>query len=252
MKKRSLVSAIAMLVVSAIVLTSATFAWFAASNSAAVSSVEATVTNSEGAIYLSASNLALDADGWKSTLTSEDIANAQDGAIATAFSPVSISTSADTIVAGSISEGKLTTTDSISGKYTHFTVYVKSASAGTVTITPTFSRGADFCYAMIKADSTKVTTGAGSADSYAPIVKTGEWTVGSSAILKADVATEGDLGDTVSAVAAANSAVTLAVTDNSVTPFDVYVWAEGQDSNCTGAVNVTTSLSLALAFAAAS
>ena len=56
MKKRSLVAAIAMLMVSAIVLTSSTYAWFATSSAAAVDKFSATVTNNSGSLTVQAVN----------------------------------------------------------------------------------------------------------------------------------------------------------------------------------------------------
>ena len=47
-KKRAFVSAIAMLIVSAIVLTSSTFAWFSMSKQATVDSMDLTVSSPEG------------------------------------------------------------------------------------------------------------------------------------------------------------------------------------------------------------
>ena len=54
MKKRSLVAALAMLVVSAIVLTSSTYAWFATSSKASVSTISAQVTSNKGALTVQA------------------------------------------------------------------------------------------------------------------------------------------------------------------------------------------------------
>ena len=66
-KKRAFVSAIAMLIVSAIVLTSSTFAWFTMSKSGAVESMDLAVTSPEG-IQISAN-----ASTWPSTLTVDNI-----------------------------------------------------------------------------------------------------------------------------------------------------------------------------------
>lgn len=68
-KKRAFVSAIAMLIVSAIVLTSSTFAWFSMSKQATVESMDLTVTSPEG-IQISAN-----ASTWTSSLTVDEIFN---------------------------------------------------------------------------------------------------------------------------------------------------------------------------------
>lgn len=65
MKKRSLLSAVAMLVVSAIVLTSATYAWFSMSNTAKVENLEVKVAAQSG-LELSLNNM-----DWFSTITEE-------------------------------------------------------------------------------------------------------------------------------------------------------------------------------------
>lgn len=66
-KKRAFISAIAMLIVSAIALTSSTFAWFSMSKKASVEQMDLTVTSPEG-ILISAN-----AKAWTSTLTVDQI-----------------------------------------------------------------------------------------------------------------------------------------------------------------------------------
>ncbi|MBP3328883.1 MAG: hypothetical protein IJ349_11180 [Clostridia bacterium] len=66
-KKRAFVSAIAMLIVSAIVLTSSTFAWFSMSKEASVESMDLTVSSPEG-IQISAN-----ASAWTASLTVDEI-----------------------------------------------------------------------------------------------------------------------------------------------------------------------------------
>ncbi len=66
-KKRAFVSAIAMLIVSAIVLTSSTFAWFSMSKSASVEAMNLTVSSPEG-IQISAN-----ASAWTASLTVDEI-----------------------------------------------------------------------------------------------------------------------------------------------------------------------------------
>lgn len=68
-KKRAFVSAIAMLIVSAIVLTSSTFAWFSMSKEAKVEQMDLTVSSPEG-IQISAN-----ASAWTANLTLDDLFN---------------------------------------------------------------------------------------------------------------------------------------------------------------------------------
>lgn len=71
-KKRAFVSAIAMLIVSAIVLTSSTFAWFSMSKEASVESMDLTVSSPEG-IQISAN-----ASAWTASLTVDEIFDTDD------------------------------------------------------------------------------------------------------------------------------------------------------------------------------
>ena len=59
MKKRSLVAAIAMLIVSAIVLTSSTYAWFASNSAANVETISANVANNDGSLQIMATEAAV-------------------------------------------------------------------------------------------------------------------------------------------------------------------------------------------------
>lgn len=65
-KKRAFISAIAMLIVSAIVLTSSTFAWFSMAKKVEVSSMDLAITSPEG-VQISANT-----DAWTTALTKED------------------------------------------------------------------------------------------------------------------------------------------------------------------------------------
>ena len=71
-KKRAFVSAIAMLIVSAIVLTSSTFAWFSMSKKASVDAMDLTVSSPEG-IQISAN-----ASTWTASLSIDEIFDTDD------------------------------------------------------------------------------------------------------------------------------------------------------------------------------
>ena len=100
MKKRSLFAAVAMLIVSAVVLTSATYAWFASGTEVTVSTVSADVSNSDGSIKISA-----DGSNWKTTLANADLQAVASNILPAAFTPVSIQPSNLNVVAGSITDG---------------------------------------------------------------------------------------------------------------------------------------------------
>ena len=67
LKKRSFVGAIALLVISAITLTSATFAWFSMGKEAKIETMELTVSSPDGF------QISADAADWTSVLTPEEI-----------------------------------------------------------------------------------------------------------------------------------------------------------------------------------
>lgn len=90
MKKRSLFAAVAMLIVSALVLTSATYAWFAAGGDATISAFTgATVEAGTGVQLKSTASGAV----WANTLTSADFTGQNDHLVATTtngtYQPVS-------------------------------------------------------------------------------------------------------------------------------------------------------------------
>ena len=75
LKKRSFVGAIALLVISAITLTTSTFAWFSMGKEAKIETMELTVSSSDG-FEISAN---ADLNGWTSTLTPAEIFNLSEG-----------------------------------------------------------------------------------------------------------------------------------------------------------------------------
>ena len=251
MKKRSLVAAIAMLVVSAIVLTSSTYAWFAASTTASVGQVTADVGNSAGAVYVSA-----DSSTWSSSVTKDQLA-AAGGTFPAALTPVSYNSPSDQWFTGSIGNTEartLTATASASVPNTaiHYTFYVYVDAPGTVTISPTWTRGANYVYAYILADSTKTLYGgaapSGSGDdSYFPVTAAGTAndTNPSDGIISG---TEAAAGTNLTVASSAVTAPATAATTPSLTftsaqtgagnakTVEVVVWAEGHDSNCFGIV----------------
>jgi len=177
MKRRSIFAAVAMLVVSAIVLSSATYAWFAANNSASVTQIEATVTNATG-------NLTLQATGTNAKDTSEKLAlsntdyylssvaadvTAANAAgkttVLTSLTPVSLSCSA----AGAISTYKVgydATYFTAGGAgsenvdymaYSFNVKYANSDTAKSIKMTPTWS-GSAFTYGIVQVTVDGTTT----------------------------------------------------------------------------------------------
>lgn len=257
MKKRSLVAALAMLMVSAIVLTSSTYAWFATGTTAKVSGISATVSNSSGNITISANgtdyattlDFATDFQGVTGNLTPAN------------FQPVSFNPEALTFVAGSIAQGEdsgnvatfgklvfnpaLATGDS--DKYIQLKVYVKSSVDCSVTVAADMAGSVyQFIYAAIYDDAE------GTADykvyntasrTYTPVVSaTAGIDVDTDNIMTSkDKLTDGAseynaLGNAVNSVdgAGENETVTLNLKANTPQTITLYVWAEGNDSLCVG------------------
>ncbi|MBR4868619.1 MAG: hypothetical protein IKU10_05630 [Clostridia bacterium] len=69
MRKKALFPAIAMVIVSLIVLSSVTYAWFTTGNSATVSNLDVNVVAADGI------QVSVDAAAWKSTITAADLSN---------------------------------------------------------------------------------------------------------------------------------------------------------------------------------
>ncbi len=242
-QKRAILAAIAMLVVSAVALSSATFAWFSAGDSVNVADVGASVSNSTGSILISKNN----AD-WVTSLTATDLATVGTNLLPTQLIPVSVtpSTSGAQVVAANIEDGVFTATGLASGGFIKYVVYVKATVDCTATVTPTFAAGAagTFCYGMVEhSASTLVLNPA--ARTYYPIeddaLTCSDNNPANDIVDAAESAT--GLGDVVTSVATGNISLTLTADVSQL--LTIYVWAEGQDSTCRGAIPSTnTSISL--------
>jgi hypothetical protein len=142
MKKRSIFAAVAMLIVSAIVLTSATYAWFTVGGDGAISAIEAnTMTVTSGVMLKSQGS---DAQ-WKGTLANADftttgLKGAADH-ISTQYQPVTSATGVDMAaykLDGSLHFVKENSVDT--AWYTEYTFNVGVITAGQkITATPTIS-----------------------------------------------------------------------------------------------------------------
>lgn len=269
MKKRSLVAALAMLMVSAIVLTSSTYAWFATGTTAKVSGISATVSNSSGNITISANGT-----DYATTLEFGDFQGVTGNFTPANFAPVSFNPEALTFVAGSIAQGEdegntatfgklvfnpaLATGDS--DKYIQLKVYVKASVDCSVTVAADMAGSVyQFIYAAIYDDAE------GTADykvyntaqrTYTPVTSaTAGIDVDTDNIMTTkdtliDGATEySALGNAVNSTV--KDTVTLNLTANQAQTITVYVWAEGNDSLCVG--NITSqACAVALNFTKAS
>lgn len=143
-KKRAFISAIAMLIVSAIVLTSSTFAWFTMSKKATVEQMNLTVTSPEG-IQISANT-----NAWTTAITLSDLTGESGTRFAadadnTNHFPTELKPSSSrmyvtgstlpTFFEGSMNDNReltLTKVTDATGSYVVFDVFLKVAEAQTV------------------------------------------------------------------------------------------------------------------------
>ncbi len=257
MKKRSLVAALAMLVVSAIVLTSSTYAWFATSSAAAVDKFSATVTNNSGSLTVQAAGTNAANNTKKTTLTSADFTG-----LATTLQPVSLyiedAVSINKVAYDAAKFDTFTAaTQNLEYLYYEFNAeYINGGEAtSAVSITPEFTTESNFCYGLIAitvdgATSYYVYDAAGG--SYVPVKALSNASVkdsnGNNIIDEADEGyTASDMAASITTKATSTTsatALTLMSVDAGTTKtanIKVYVWAEGQDAQCSGIVSSAAS-----------
>lgn len=260
MKKRSLVAAIAMLIVSAIVLTSSTYAWFASSSSASVTSITARIDNNNGAISVAAAGTYAANNTYKTSISKDDFTG-----LCTNFTPVDMNFSTTpqfNTLAYDTTEFKTFAGATENTHYLQYSFSIKCENAGgenattkTVTLTPTFTPNAkNFTYGIIS-----VTPQGGSttyymysaSGSYVPMTQMTAATItdsnsnaivdsGDTGYAAADMGTFGAGCETGSSGTALN-VMTVAANATGYCTVNVWVWAEGQDADCTGNVDAQTS-----------
>jgi len=231
-KKRAILSAVAMLVVSAIALSSATFAWFSSGNSVGVNEVSAQVSNADGSILISANQTV-----WKTQLTNADISAVVTNILPANLIPVSATLSKAQVIGGSITDGTFTASGASTSGYIKYTAYLKATVDCTGTITPSFASTAGFVYGGVtQATNTVLLNGGGR--SYYPIDQNNLVATDTSANDIIDPS-EAPTGLGTQQTAAATGSIVVTMTANTVYAFTVYVWAEGQDALCRGTVPAT-------------
>jgi len=236
MKKRSLFAAVAMLIVSAIVLTSATYAWFSSNTNAYMTAFSSNVSNSDGSIMLSADG----GTNWLTTIAEGNFTNTTLQKCS-AFTPVDCDarTTTPTFVGGTLANGTWTKDASAATAgthYTEFTFKVKTTvDVATVTCTPAFSTAAAFGYAAVIVDGHIYVYGSEANRTYncfQSSITSANDTNGN------DIIDSGDTScPTLNQVTATNpGTITFSTTANTPVDVRVLVWAEGQDEACTGSV----------------
>ncbi len=272
MKRRSIFAAVAMLVVSAIVLSSATYAWFEASSNATVTGISATVTNTTTSIEVTVddTNWGPSANLGSSTLTGTAIATnlipvdyVVPASGATVADPVFVSCSMNSedvikYESNSVSAGT-------AGGFSKYVMKIRNNSdqAATVTASPTGASGSTvdfgytFDYAYVLVDIRAATRaqylyGKGGYTSLTSDATLINKTATSSNNTVVDSSDTGDLVAALGNTATPQTGtMTFSIAANSTVQIDIYVWAEGQDEQCTGGNGNTGAITGGLSFSAA-
>ncbi|GEM_PF-4181105 len=260
MKKRSLIASIAMLLVSAIVLSTSTYAWFSAGASVSVDSITAEITQTDGSIEISANN-----STWGSSIGLDDLKAVAGNALAYTGDPVNGGATQVTNLAtvsgipttngmASFVPASLTSASGVNtitstaattlaaGKYVFYKFYVRAADAATkVTVTPHFSVTGDKNFvigAVSVAGSAPKFYGNADNLTYNPLKA-------SQAVVDSNndcIITTADSGVTVddqilTAVTTSGGTFTDVTPGTDGIAVSVWIWAEGQEASCTGAVS---------------
>jgi hypothetical protein len=262
-KKRALLSAIAMLVVSAVVLSSATFAWFVAGDAANINTISANVATSSS-IQVSA-----DKDSWSATLNQSDMEAVPVGIVPDNSFPAmltAISTPATASMPffkGELLNTKAFTSSSasagdIAASLVKFTFWIRSGAdaAAAFTTSTLIGSAINATYVAIQIGDSGVdnagtktpTVFVGTANSYVPIIGAAAGTDTDGNGIMNGAGEFGSLGTTVTGTAFAG-ATQIALTSMTEKQIIVYMWLEGNDANCKlGTGGTSGSAALALNF----
>lgn len=255
-KKRALLSSVAMLVVSAVVLSSATFAWFVAGDTATVTGISANV-KSGSSVQVSATG---NADTFTSTLTATELASLNN--TESHFPPdlFAVSTgpnvSDSSFFTGTLSGDWSFTSSSLTpaGLYStavRFKVWVKSATKGTVTLASSSVSGG-----INGAVYVAIREGTGTPVIYAADSTTQGYSGITSQVIGTDNSTPKnyvmDFADISTGTIALVTPTTGGISahelefanDGDVKELTIWMWLEGQDQNCAGTISANAELAL--------
>jgi hypothetical protein len=248
MKKRSLFAAVAMLIVSAIVLTSSTYAWFSAAGSAAT--VEKVICSVNGRDQGNVQVANAQKSSWVTTLTASSAGTGNTNMSPVSYDPLNgngartISYNGEKFSAGTAAE---------SGSMVEYTWYVRAISGydgKKIYITTSFDAGSEgVMYGAVKVGDDGNWNVFGAAAGYTYL---GTVTAANDDGSTATVVDSTDTGITSgqalgqvydstninsSSVTYSIPAATVAANTTNGIPVYVKVWAEGQSANCHGTVN---------------
>lgn len=242
MRKSALLSSVAMLLVSCIVLTSATYAWFAAAKKVTVDTLSASVQKASG----------LQISAWKDDLTKygnnvsmTDLSNAGESKLLNEGDVIKPVTTADTtaFVTGEFDDNNnITFATAPDGSYYKIRVYLKAAEGMTVDMAKTtisFENGISV-NPMNAFKAAVVVSGAetGNGTTFVTFDAHTSWT-GTNATggsyTKDGANGNANItgGTTVTAVEGFAAVPAFKLVADTAATVDVFVWLEGQDPDCT-------------------
>lgn len=260
-KKRALLSSVAMLVVSAVVLSSATFAWFVAGDSATVDKISMNIKTSSS-IQISPDNV-----NWSAELLQADLEGKFDNSFPGDAKLTAVSSPATQQMP--FFDGTLLNTNAFSAttaaaletKIVKFTFWLQAVGENATVRYSTGSAlggtAANAVYVAMQIGTNDSNASAqsplkysGGNNSYNPI--SAETTTGLDAAPYnkiMDVGEGATLGTLVSAIPFSSAVSDIALIADTPIQFVVYMWLEGQDANCkTGTGGVTGAATLDLKF----
>jgi hypothetical protein len=244
MKKRSLVAAVAMLIVSAVLLTSATYAWFAGGAIASVQKATATVEGGAGNVQVSHNATT----GWDNEVTLAELGLTN----ATSLTPIDVVPGQDgdhfTVYGCSYDGTSFAASEStLDGNALVYTWYVRSVDVKDTTkkigVTVAFDPGtsSNYVYGAVCVDNEAPMIYSALNDSYNPfggasLTATENATVRNGIVNTGDNSDtiDGSLGSTVSASANATNLKLDLTAAGAYHTIKCVVWAEGQDASCFG------------------
>lgn len=251
-KKRSLLIAIAMLIVSAVVLSSATFAWFIAGTTATVTGVQANVA-SGSSVQVSAEATT----NFSNTVSAATLGLQPGNYFPPSLTAVSTgqSVSDSSFFLGNLTNAYVFTSSAIAPanigtSLVKFTVYVRCSTAGNVTLSGSSfaTSGNAMVYGATQVD------GAGLVKVYAADNTTAGYEGITTALAGTDANHDGYLVNSEKTAGTIAAVVPLGNINTLIIPFSgtvdethsltVWMWLEGQDSNCSGTVSATPGLAL--------
>ncbi len=262
MKKRSLFAAVAMLIVSAIVLTSATYAWFVVGSDADITGISVEVAGADSGVQVRLYN----SGNWSGSLSGSTLAtDTTNNKIPATYVPATayINNNVFTPLAGAFdAEGSMNITTSAATAGTDYALYKfsirKTGDAGKVDVTPDISvSGGSTANDALKVaiahcdGSTTTFLGIWGDDGYDAIKTAGTY-LDSSDDKIISTADDSTYSSALQAVTLASG--TVQTTSNIGTSGNdyilVYIWIEGNDSECLNAI-ASQQATVSINFAAA-